>query len=143
MRKILLLIFFSCGSLVSAGPLVDCSKMEKKQLEIEITVSNIENRETTHTPEGGPYKPRQLVCQDEVCIILTVQKTILKHLPGHPDSNAEGYVQLPEIDLYHEIEKVITAKGEYESLARNCRAIHAANAKREAIGDGHDERINK
>jgi flagellar basal-body rod protein FlgC len=141
LKKVFCLLIVFIGSLSNASNALDCRKMERKKIEIEVLVSNIENRETTRTSEGGPYKPKKLVCRNEVCVMFTLQKSVLRYLPDHPDANTEGLVKFPQIDLNAELEQIIAAKGEYESLTRNCKALNAANARREATRDKIEEGV--
>ena len=45
--------------------------------------------------------------------------------PGHPDANAEGYVELPNVDIVTEMVDMITASRAYEA---NVTTINAAKS---------------
>jgi flagellar basal body rod protein FlgC len=113
--------FFSTVGFAQEPP--DCARARMKAMEIEILVSNIENRNTTQTPEGGPYKPKRLVCHGVTCITYVLEKTRRVFQPKSPEANKAGFVLFPDIDVDGELNRVIRAKGELESSSRSCRAI--------------------
>lgn len=103
-------------------PIEFCHLMKNKEMEMEVISTNIENINTTRTPEGGPYKAKKLVCTENMCAVLSYKNVISKLLPGHPDADSNGYVKFPDIDLQAEMKSMIDARGVYEQAARNCKA---------------------
>jgi flagellar basal-body rod protein FlgC len=103
-------------------PIEYCQLMKNKEMEMEIISSNIENINTTSTPEGGPYKAKKLVCSEKICAVLSYKNVVSKLMPGHPDADANGYVKFPDIDLQAEMRSMIDARSEYELAARNCKS---------------------
>jgi flagellar basal-body rod protein FlgC len=45
--------------------------------------------------------------------------------PGHPDANADGYVELPNVNIVNEMVDMITASRAYEA---NVTTINAAKS---------------
>lgn len=108
--------------------------------------SNIANINTTRTPEGGPYRRKDVVftampdaksfgdilsVNDPKSDFNRVQVTdvvydkkapILKYDPTHPDANEEGYVAFPNVNLMEEMTNMIQASRSYEA---NVQAIQA------------------
>ena len=108
--------------------------------------SNIANINTTRTPEGGPYRRKDVVftaipdaksfgdilsVNDPKADFNRVQVTdvvydkkapILKYDPTHPDANEEGYVAFPNVNLMEEMTNMIQATRSYEA---NVQAIQA------------------
>lgn len=108
--------------------------------------SNIANINTTRTPEGGPYRRKDVVFEaipdaksfGEVLsasdpkadfnrvqvtdIVYDKKAPILKYDPTHPDANEEGYVAYPNINLMEEMTNMIQATRSYEA---NVQAIQA------------------
>lgn len=108
--------------------------------------SNMANINTTRTPEGGPYRRKDVVFEaipdaksfgdimsvnDPKADFNRVQVTdvvydkkapILKYDPSHPDANPEGYVAYPNINLMEEMTNMIQASRSYEA---NVQAIQA------------------
>jgi flagellar basal-body rod protein FlgC len=109
--------------------------------------SNIANINTTHTPEGGPYRrkdvifesipdaksfgeivmstdPRHDVQRVQVTDVLSDTKPpLMKFEPDHPDANAEGYVAYPNINHMEEMANMIMATRLYEA---NVSALQAS-----------------
>ena len=100
--------------------------------------SNIANINTTRSPEGGPYRRKdvvfesmpdaknfgELVTGDPADKIQRVQVTDvhsdenavdLRYEPDHVDANAEGYVAYPKINLMEEMANMIQATRGYEA----------------------------
>lgn len=101
--------------------------------------SNIANINTTQTPEGGPYRRKDVVFESmpdvknfgdivsatspradlqrvQVTDIISDRKApLLKYEPDHPDANAEGYVAYPNINLMEEMTNMIQATRSYEA----------------------------
>ena len=113
---------------------------------MNVISSNIANINTTRTPNGGPYRRR-----DVIFGALPAEKNFLKELlsqepddgtrhvkvlgivedsrapkmkydPNHPDANEEGYVALPNIDISEEMTNLMIAKRSFEA---NIAAINA------------------
>ena len=100
--------------------------------------SNIANAQTTRTPEGGAYRPKEVVFGSEPAResfgeilegelgekIQTVHATevisldkppLLKYQPHHPDANEQGYVAYPNINTMEEMANMISASRSYEA----------------------------
>jgi flagellar basal-body rod protein FlgC len=98
--------------------------MAIEQKFLEVIASNIANSETTHTPEGGPYK-RQVAVTDRdatsgqlvMRVVEDAQPGRKVYDPGHPDADADGFVTYPNVDLNSELVDLMIA-----------RRIHEANA---------------
>ncbi len=100
--------------------------------------SNIANAQTTRTPEGGPYRRKEVAFGAEPArdsfsdilegeldesaqkvhateVVSTNRPPILKYDPGHPDANAQGYVAYPDINVMEEMANMIAASRSYEA----------------------------
>src|SRR5580765_3278345 len=97
---------------------IGASGMAAQRTRAEMLVENMANAETTRTPEGGPYRrkdvvfsselqesPFSAVFQNELATGVTVaditEENIapdMRYLPNHPDDNSEGYVAFPKIN---------------------------------------------
>src|SRR6266481_9933674 len=97
---------------------VSASGMAAQRTRTEMLVENMANAETTRTPEGGPYRRKDVVFSNQiqaspfsavfqnelgtgVMVSDVVQDTSapdLRYQPGHPDANAEGYVAYPKMN---------------------------------------------
>ncbi len=130
----------------STGLRVSSSGMTAQRMRMNTISSNIANINTTRTPEGGPYRRKDVVFESMPEVrnfgeILTsqpdrniqrVQVTdvhvdtkapLLKYEPNHPEANQEGYVAYPNINLMEEMANMIQATRSYEA---NVSAMQAS-----------------
>ena len=54
--------------------------------------------------------------------------------PGHPDADAEGYVEYPDINVVEEMANMMTAQRNYEANATTVDAVKAMFTKALEIG---------
>ncbi|SMF69473.1 flagellar basal body rod protein FlgC [Pseudobacteriovorax antillogorgiicola] len=132
--------FFKAMNISSAG-------LSAQRLRMNILSANLANANTTRTPEGGPYKRQDAVFSatpvsdtpfadflDEdwgtqlkkvkVVDIHEDTKSPRKvHDPSHPDADADGFVEMPNIQVMSEMVNMITATRSFES---NTTAMNAA-----------------
>ena len=129
----------------STGLRVSSSGLAAQRMRMNTISSNIANINTTRTPEGGPYRRKdvvfeampdaknfgELVTSDPNDKIQRVQVTDIhvdqnavdmRYEPDHPDANPEGYVAYPKINLMEEMANMIQATRGYEA---NVSAIQA------------------
>lgn len=120
------------------GMRVSGSGMTANRLRMNAISSNIANINTTRTPEGGPYRRKDVVFeaipeQKSFGDILHSQvdrnmnrvqvsdvmvdrgAPMMKYEPNHPDANPEGYVAYPNINLMEEMTNMIQATRAYEA----------------------------
>lgn len=121
---------------ILSGTEISASGLAGERLRMEVAANNIANLHSTRTPEGGPYQ-RQTVTfasamQNQIMrpgggvegairgvqvVGITKDPTpgpmILD--PGHPDANAEGFVQMPNVNMSHEMVDMLTASRAYEA----------------------------
>jgi flagellar basal-body rod protein FlgC len=126
---------------------VASSGMTAQRMRMNTISSNIANINTTRTPEGGPYRRKDVVFESmpevknfgdilsatspksdfqrvQVTDIISDTKApLLKYEPDHPDANADGYVAYPNINLMEEMTNMIQANRSYEA---NVTALQAA-----------------
>lgn len=129
------------------GMRISSSGMSAQRTRMNSISSNIANINTTQSPEGGPYRRKDVVFEampdarsfgeiftatDPKAQFQRVQVTdivpdkrapLLKYEPNHPDANADGYVAYPNIDLMEEMTNMIQATRAYEA---NVSAMQAS-----------------
>ena len=129
-----------------SGFRISGSGMSAQRQRMNTISSNIANINTTRTPEGGPYRRKDVVFEamsdgktfgdiigvnDPKSDFSRVQVTdviydkkapLMKYDPNHPDANDEGYVAFPNINLMEEMTNMIQATRSYEA---NVQAIQA------------------
>ncbi|HEX9663969.1 MAG TPA: flagellar basal body rod protein FlgC [Candidatus Binatia bacterium] len=108
---------------------------------MSVITGNLANTETTRTPEGGPYRRRDIIFQavpanaefadllsenffDNPEGLLSVEVAGIRQSsraprqifdPKHPDANTEGYVSLPDINVIEEMVDLMSAVRSYEA----------------------------
>ncbi len=129
------------------GMRIASSGMTAQRTRLNTISSNIANINTTVTPEGGPYRRKDVVFEsmpdvknfgdilmstDPKSEFQRVQVTdiqsdtkapLMKYEPDHPDANPEGYVAYPNINLMEEMTNMIQASRAYEA---NVTALQAS-----------------
>lgn len=106
------------------------SGLKAQRTRMNVIANNVANAETTRTPEGGPFR-RQLAVfrgaqmkpgQPAAEYGVRVKKVVgdpspfrLVYDPSHPDANAEGYVQYPNVSIAVEMVDLIAAQRAYDA----------------------------
>jgi flagellar basal-body rod protein FlgC len=109
--------------------------MQAERTRAEALVENMANAETTRTPEGGPYRrkdvvfsselqesPFSAVFQNELATGVAVADITeddrppeMRYLPNHPDANAEGYVAFPKMNPAEEMADLLNTTRSYQA----------------------------
>jgi flagellar basal-body rod protein FlgC len=115
--------------------------MAAQRERMSVISGNLANTETTRTPEGGPYRRRDILFQavpvdgefadllsessiDRPAGLLSVEVAGIRQSsraprqifdPNHPDANAAGYVSLPDINVIEEMVDLMSAVRSYEA----------------------------
>ncbi|MEN6641475.1 MAG: flagellar basal body rod protein FlgC [Armatimonadia bacterium] len=105
-----------------SGLKISASALSVERLRMNVIAENIANAETTRTPEGGPYRRRevQIASSGEApgvyaSVASDPRPDRLMYDPSHPEANAEGYVRMPNVDLPAEMVDMMTATRAYEA----------------------------
>jgi flagellar basal-body rod protein FlgC len=125
------------------------SGLAAQRFRMNIISSNIANSQTTRTPEGGPYRRRDVIFgalpaprtfEEELRsrvgpdhplhvkvlgVAVDERPPILRYDPTHPDSNEEGYVAFPNINPIEELVNLMLASRSYEA---NVAAFNASKS---------------
>lgn len=131
------------------------SGLKAQTTRVNVISSNLANMETTRTPEGGPYQKKSVIFTSEAGGFarelensarhqaqgVRVQRIVsregegkMAYDPGHPDANAEGYVEKPDISLVEEMTDLMKAKGSYEANVTSIKAAQRMAVKALEIG---------
>jgi flagellar basal-body rod protein FlgC len=131
---------------------VSASALTAERTRMDVTAENLANAQTTRTDAGGPYRRKVVqLAQDAssagfgaelasamgtpaaptgtpggVKVVgITDDSTPLKTVydPGNPDANAQGYVQMPNVEPVEEMVDLITESRSYEA---NVTAMQSA-----------------
>ncbi|MCA9263715.1 MAG: flagellar basal body rod protein FlgC [Planctomycetales bacterium] len=120
---------------------ISASGLAAERLRMEIVASNLANAQTTRTPEGGPYRRREVVFSsiyDDVARapgdvplggvrVLGMQGDPSDfprvYRPGHPDADTDGFVLMPNVNTATEMVDMMTASRAYEANLRALRSF--------------------
>ena len=122
---------------------IGASGMAAQRTRAEILVENLANAETTRTPEGGPYRRKDVVFETAAVdspfasifdsqvqeggvavsgILTDTSDPEKRYMPGHPDADKDGYVAFPRINPAEDMVDLMGAARNYEA---NVAAISA------------------
>lgn len=125
---------------------VSASGMDAQRTRAELLVENMANADTTRTPEGGPYRRKDVVFQSDsvgspfssalsdamngegsgvaVSDVVVDQRDPERHyLPGHPDAGADGYVSFPRLNPAEEMVDLVGASRGYQANVASMSSI--------------------
>jgi flagellar basal-body rod protein FlgC len=120
---------------ILSGMDISASGLTGERLRMEIAANNIANIDSTMTPEGGPYRRKQVTFAaamenvmwggaNDVGDLHGVHVVGINedttpgpsvHNPSHPHADANGYVQMPNVNIPHEMVDLVTASRAYEA----------------------------
>jgi flagellar basal-body rod protein FlgC len=128
---------------------ISASGLTAQRLRMDVTAENLANAQTTKGADGQPYRRKEVVLREvaqggfgaqlnaamgagskarpggvEVAQIATDQTAgKMVYDPSHPDANAQGYVQMPNVDTVTEMVDLIDSSRAYEA---NVTAMQAS-----------------
>jgi flagellar basal-body rod protein FlgC len=114
---------------------ISLSGLNAAALQLEVSANNIANAQTTSKTEG-PYVPKDVIhlSQDAGGVFTSVQDSnkpsISSFAPNNPAADANGIVQLPNVDLVEEMGKLLEARA---SFMANLKAIDAQKLIQNAL----------
>jgi len=107
---------------------ISASGLRAERIRAEVVTANLANAESTRTPAGGPYR-RQMVQFSSLSggarslpasgvrvlsIVADTAPPERRYQPGHPDADAQGYVNYPNINPIEEMVDLMNAVRSYE-----------------------------
>jgi flagellar basal-body rod protein FlgC len=123
------------------GMEISATALTAQRLRMSVTAENLANANSTKGADGQPYRRKEVVLQSvgqggfgsqlnaamgggsgiapggvQVAAV-TQDQTAGKMVydPSHPDANAQGYVQMPNVDTVTEMVDLIDAQRAYEA----------------------------
>ena len=114
---------------------ISASGLAVQRQRMNVIASNIANVHSTRTASGGPYRRKEVVVASEplpgsfedsllqetlrLAKVAEVQesKDPFREVyePGHPDANAKGYVQYPNVSLMEEMVNQVLVTTAYQA----------------------------
>lgn len=141
---------------------ISASALSAQRLRMNTIANNLANANTTRTLTGGPYRRQQVVFAPlfEQRLMAQVYMASHRHLstltagagvkvvaitedpregkmvyePEHPDANAQGYVEYPNVNVVAEMTDMISASRSYEANITALQAIKNMAMKALEIG---------
>ena len=113
---------------------ISASGLSAQRVRMNVIAGNIANANSLVTPEGGPYRRREVTFSTVLknasadaaagenlggvtTASVTVSKEPLKTIydPEHPLADKKGFVQVPNVDVTREMVDMVSALREYEA----------------------------
>lgn len=115
---------------------ISASGLSAERLRMDTISSNIANISTTRTADGGPYRRKVAVFEENFDNALNentgkYEKKLLgvrasniqedqspfeeKYDPGNPDADANGYVKMPNVNILNEMADMMASTRAYEA----------------------------
>lgn len=126
---------------------IAASGLSAQRVRMNTIASNLANAKTTRTAEGTPFRRIDPLFTTEGIgegglpatngvSKVSVERLVrdsrpgnMVHDPHHPDANAAGYVEYPNVDVVEEMVNMITASRAYEAGVSSIESIKGmANA---------------
>lgn len=122
---------------------ISASGLAAQRIRMNTIASNLANANTTRTEEGQPYRRidpvfRAIALDRGLGAVgaagaasrVVVERIAEDQRPGrlvydsdHPDANAEGYVELPNVNAVEEMVNMITASRAYEAGVTSINSV--------------------
>jgi len=125
---------------------VSASGMAAQRTRAALLVENIANSETTRTPEGGPYRRKDVLFSSSPVqssfasefdtqlaqpltgvsvsgVSVDTREPEKRYLPGHPDADANGYVAVPRVNPAEDMVDLMGANRSYQANVAAMSAI--------------------
>ena len=120
---------------------ISASGLTAERMRMDVVAQNLANAQTTRGADGQPYRRQEVVLQERTptsgfgaalagamggrtgtpggvqVAQIAKDQTPLKRVydPGHPDADAAGYVQMPNVEPVEEMVDLITESRAYEA----------------------------
>jgi flagellar basal-body rod protein FlgC len=125
---------------------VSASGMAAQRTRAEVLVENLANAETTRTPEGGPYRRKDVIFNTQrvespfaslletelnapvtgvgvAQVVVDHREPDRRYLPGHPDADANGYVAVPRTNPAEDMVDLMAASRGYQANVAAMSAV--------------------
>jgi flagellar basal-body rod protein FlgC len=139
---------------------ISSSALSAQRLRMDTVANNVANMNTTHGPDGGPYKRETVLFAPQtttpafgdflgraaaqspgagVQVTQIVQDNTPPRRvydPGNPDADAQGYVLMPNIDVVTEMTDLVGAQRAYQAAVTVLNATKSLAMSALNIGRG-------
>ena len=114
---------------------INASGLTVERLKMDLISTNISNANTTRTDEGGPFRRKTLIFEENLNLernkltnnienksqgvraigIEEDENFRIIYEPDHPDANEDGYVEMPNVNMVDEMIALINVQRSYEA----------------------------
>ncbi|MBM4055527.1 MAG: flagellar basal body rod protein FlgC [Planctomycetes bacterium] len=115
---------------------ISASGLTAERIRMNVIANNIANANATKSPDGGPYRREQVEFQSvlneasgmndlegmerlggvKVSKIMKSKEPFNKvFVPGHPQADENGFVEMPNVNIATEMVDLVTASRSYEA----------------------------
>ncbi|MBX3053620.1 MAG: flagellar basal body rod protein FlgC [Caldilineaceae bacterium] len=135
---------------------ISATALTSERLRMDVISNNIANSQTTRTDEGGAFKRKRVVFQAQEDGVSSLQRMrgpgtladvhnlqgvrvrrivesdedmVRTYDPNHPDADADGFVEYPNVDISTEMVDLMAASKAYQS---NITVIQTAKTMAQA-----------
>jgi flagellar basal-body rod protein FlgC len=131
---------------IISGIDITSGALTAQKTRLDVVAQNIANAQTTRGPDGNPYQRKIVSFETELIRqtgasgaagaslqsvrvgTVSSDKTPGERVfdPQHPDAGADGYVQMPNVNMAYEMIDLMTASRAYEanlSVVKNARQM--------------------
>lgn len=124
------------------------SALTASRVRLDTISENIANANTTRTENGKAYRRREVVYESiphnqpdaggvRVTEVVESDRQMERiYKPGHPDADADGYVEMPNVNLVEEMVDMMTATRAYEANVAAVNATKTLVARALDLGRG-------
>lgn len=139
---------------LSSAISASASALDAQRARMEVAVSNMANAESTRGADGQPYRRRDVVLRSNpvepsfdtamgkasavgVKVATVVEDRApfrQRYEPSHPDADAQGYVQVPNVDVPEEMVDMVAAARAYQANLSAIGLIRDTVAKALELG---------
>ncbi len=131
---------------------ISASALSAQRTRLNVIAENLANANTTRTEAGGPYHRRVVRLESEappfasllpgepqlrgvrVGAVTAVPETRRQYMPGHPDADPEGYVEMPNVNPVLEMAEMMAATRAYEANVTAIQALKGMAQKALELG---------
>jgi flagellar basal-body rod protein FlgC len=105
---------------------ISATALQAQKVRLNVIASNIANATSTQTPQGGPYRRKDVVFKTymyendsagvDIPQVVEDQSPFRSVFdPSHPDADKNGFVLYPNINVLTEMVNLMTAQRAYEA----------------------------
>lgn len=131
--------------------------LSAQRTRLDVVSGNLANAQTTRTPEGGPYRRRDVALATDVARgrfgevlhselmephrTVQVQEIVIDYAaprmvfdPNHPDADPNGYVAMPNVNTVEEMVNMSTIMRSYQANLNVYNYLQDMTSRALAIG---------